>query len=409
MPSTQRSRNRGGFSEAVASITVNCYEAPPYQNHTRAENGTTEEMVDYVSRPFKPGVTWMNNPMSKVQITKTASPGTSVGQSGWPPKVGDPISWSGEYYGPDFSGDFHQDMLDGSLFDYSALNQQAATQALSKVSKPEVYGAVALKELKKTIDGLIHPLTSLSKFLQASINLKRGKSVRRKKGAARDLSAAAADQHLAVIFGAMPFINDCQAILKALEDGPKVHLDPIKVRGQASDSSESTRIVTVSGGEHYTLKYRRDVVATAYLIYKVEFEAFTNRMGLSLEEIPRAVWQTLPYSFLVDWAFGVGAYLGAITPRTGVTILAQGLKDTIVDTHSAEMPYASFTEAPAWTWRKGGAAQTRVVVTTNRVPADLMDYAAITRLRSRESKLDLFRVTALLSLITQRAAKLYTP
>lgn len=406
MASNPRTRSRGGFSQVVAEQTIVCYQAAPTTTYTYASVGTKEEMSDFVTKPFVKGLTWVNTPMSRTQITLSATPGTTAGTCSWPPQPGDQTSWSGSYYMADQSGQFHTDMLNSPLFDYHTLNQEAATKALAGVVRPEVSGMVALKELNSTIAGLTHPLTGLLNFLNGALKTRSRKSARGKRRAAAAAAKGAADQHLSVIFGAMPFINDCQAILKALGDGPKIDFEPQTSRGSSEDFATTSRTITLSTtDESVSLTHRRDVIARAYIIYVHEFETFAHRMGISLEEIPRATWQALPYSFVVDWALGVSSFLGAISPKSGVKVMAQGLVDRIIDTHLAASQGVDTASGP-WSWYYRGANQARVVVTTNRVPANLSDFAFLTVKHKRESLLDLFKVTALLSLVTQRAAQL---
>lgn len=402
MPSSTRTRTSGGYQLSTALVTNVHYQAASQLVTSTAEVGTREEMTDVVVRPFQPGKTWVTNPMSKQSITKTATPCITIGSCSWPPQKGDVTGWSGQKYAPSLEGKFHEHMLASDLYDYHHLNQQAATAALSGVRKPAVYGMVAVKELRSTLHTLVNPVNSIISFLRRKTRgelIREGRKMRTKLKLKENASDAA-NAHLAVIFGVMPFVNDVQAILKALEDGPLVMEPPTTSRGQASQSSSRSESFTGSDAT-YEITSTRDVVARAWITYQVDTITFAERMGFSTREIPRAIWQSLPFSFLIDWAFGVSSFIGSMQPQTGITVLSQGLSDTIIDTHLAERQNVSGSSGP-WTWTESGGNEARVVVTKTRTPTKLQDFRALTIKHSRED-LGVFKVTALLSLLIQRA------
>jgi hypothetical protein len=60
------------------------------------------------------------------------------------------------------------------------------------------------------------------------------------------------------------------------------------------------------------------VKVRANILYEIDNR---QHFGLSFQEIPIAVWELLPYSFVADWFFNIGDYVQAITPKPGVKLL----------------------------------------------------------------------------------------
>jgi hypothetical protein len=50
-------------------------------------------------------------------------------------------------------------------------------------------------------------------------------------------------------------------------------------------------------------------------------DANRRRMGLRLSDVPSALWELVPWSFVVDRFVSVGKWLDAITPKPNVRIL----------------------------------------------------------------------------------------
>lgn len=320
------------------------------------------------------------------------------------------------------------DLLSGlPNYNYDSLINLACTSALAGVTKPEISGIVAVKEFRETLHSLIRPVDGIIAFLNRNIArkvVKVGKFSNKKhvawvqqrlkqriKSSANDL----ANQHLTIIFGILPFIDDIQGILKALEA-----IEPLPVRKSSHGTSSSfNRDVKDFDGVIYDDGYsgvrqtwhaevQRTVSVRAYQLYEARTDLM-GALGLNVENVPLATFQMVPLSFVVDWFFNVSKVISALTPRSDVSYLASGYTVTVVDacTFTADVTVYRKGTLPGWTGSWNGASLQRVSVTKTRVPANLYDRIGL-HLKSNMHRdvLDTFKITAGLSLITQRLSGL---
>jgi len=195
-----------------------------------------------------------------------------------------------------------------------SLVELAGTEAAANVLKPDVEGLVELAEFREAIQ---------------LFNLRRLVLDKHLRGVLRDLwwkhrvkssVGLLADNWLKYRFGIMPLINSCSAALKI---GKKPTPVRMTARGSASDSGSRTDVVT-SGGNffdcHYTVNQTVQVDVRAGILYEIFGEH--NRYGFSFSEIPAAAWETIPFSFVLDWGANVGNFIRSITPKAGIRVLS---------------------------------------------------------------------------------------
>lgn len=294
------------------------------------------------------------------------------------------------------------------VIDTQALISRACTAALANVEQPTAEGMVMLAELRETLHTLRHPLENAAKAIsRVRQKLARPRSPQRKVrlGAtakpdktgnlvARDI----ASQHLAVVYGVMPFIHDCSQIVKAITQ-PKTA--PRKTaRGSATESASTSWTRTYNDGEvtgTVSGTASRVVVVRAYSYYEVWADLGGTRYGFTLSNVPSTLFELIPYSFLLDWVSNAGRYLSAITPRVGITTLSEGyvVTDTLTFTESLGTLTALNT---GYSCTGGGDVYTKTLVTRSRVPSKLSDNTRLTL----DVNLDVSKVASAISLITQR-------
>lgn len=412
MTSTPRHRERGAFALRTAVLVGYNTDGTQTQSLTTALQGTREWMIDSVTRPFIPGVTIANTQMSRLQETRTCTPASGQQRFTNPNSTG-VIQFTGEQY-VDHEADFGTLTRSTSNYDYSSLISAACTRALARVQKPEVAGLVVLKEAKETLNSLLHPLSGIVDFLANNLPKKKHKGRKNRRNnrvrSAKDL----ADQHLTILFGILPFIDDVQKTLAALST-----LEPVPVRftargEQSSVDSKSINAETrlYNDSNTYVMGYKnvkvtRTVTVRAYQLYEASVE-LSGALGLDLQNLPKAVWQTLPLSFVVDWFVNLGDVISALTPKAGINWVASGYTVTFVDACEAAYSNKAFIQPGVqygWTGGYTGGSQTRVTVAKSRVPCDLASSIGL-KLRSNMHRdvLDTYKVTASISLITQRLA-----
>lgn len=413
MPQASRHRVRGGYNPVVAVDRVyNSQDGSSFDRTTSDSVGQKDEMWDTVTRPFKPGRHLVNNAMLSTKSTRSHTPASGTSTLEYP-----------GYYGYDRASgqkihvrDAEFDRLLASVpgVDLNNLISQAATQALAGVRRPELSGLVSIAEMRSTVQSLLNPVRGALNFLSRNAPSKRS---RRKRSGRRALGANLkdiSDQHLTIIFGLMPFISDVQATLRALEA-----IEPVPIRytsrGTASahgrNSGSGQDLIYNDGNNLVHLIHNESVDKTvtvrAYQLYEASV-SLTNALGLSVSDVPKALWQTQPLSFVVDWFANVGDYISALTPREGITYLTSGYSITTVT--AAESSYdevGSHTQPNGWVSEYRGGSQTRVVVAKQRVPTGLGSHVAITMKNNmHRDLLDAYKVTASISLLTQRLSKL---
>jgi len=134
-------------------------------------------------------------------------------------------------------------------------------------------------------------------------------------------------------YGWSPLVKDIVDQLKAINAqllrDDLTQRDYTRVSGKwlGEKSSPSTTGVVKDGGS-WTMEtaYTHKVEARAYAKYRVSLKSgVLNRLNdFGAFDVPRALWEIVPYSFVVDWFVPIGDWLGAITPRVGVEMLEGG-------------------------------------------------------------------------------------
>lgn len=405
-----RTRERGGFVSPIA-VSVYGYKNAASQNLTTTAtnaSGTYEIMHDVTTPGFTPGKTVVNNHMSHITTQKTCSPSVGGQYAANPsPQNGALISWTGSAYFGLYESEFDKDVRNSPLFDYHHINSLACTSALAGVRKPEVAGLVAIKEMGSTVRTLLNPIKGMTDYLRKQVPVRRKADWR-----TRNIAKAVADQHLSIIFGVMPFVEDINGTLKALREAEFMS-ERWTSRGSASEVANTNRVLTQDWSDATTtcidtirFTHTRTVNTRAYVLYEA-VASLQQALGLSLHDLPSAIWQTMPYSFLVDWAFNVNSFIRAVTPKTGLNMLAQGFTPTIVDIHSASFQRQLNAKTNnGWNGSWSGGVQTRSRVTKLRVPGSISGMVGLHHKENmNQNVFDLYRITAAMSLLTQQLTR----
>jgi len=204
-----------------------------------------------------------------------------------------------------------------ATIDSSSLISEAATLALSNVKSPNVQGLAFAKEIQQTLDLLRNPISALtSYFAQAS---KKGVGLTFKGSA-----AAASSQYLAVVFGALPLMHDIEGLIEALVKSANER-ETARGQVQSSTTINQNNLSLVTGFVNGTYKTEcvETVVVRAGAMYAFSGESLAGSLGLSLKDIPAAMWEVLPWSFLIDWFSNVGKCIDAVVASCSNDFLAQ--------------------------------------------------------------------------------------
>lgn len=216
-------------------------------------------------------------------------------------------------------------------FDY--LNLQAIQKAAAKLGESEAGLGESLGELRETLNLLRNPFKDLREFLvhdnlrnlglynriaqyaRSGIWGERGGSALSGKRAAQ----VAANSWLELRYGLLPLIYTVQDLVK-LVNKKAMEFDRTKIRSvHASAKSESFIVglprniligwtfITYSVGTADSVKSR------ACIQYHLDSpRSMHELLGLSPQFLPELAWELTRLSFVVDWWFSVGDWLGAL-------------------------------------------------------------------------------------------------
>lgn len=156
-------------------------------------------------------------------------------------------------------------------------------------------------------------------------------------------------------YGWTPLVHDIVDQLKAI-NAQHLRDDLVQhpfTRVLGRKSGDGTAVTQLSrpnmGGGDWT--------GTQTLTHKVEVKAYAkyrvvNQSGVMNRlndfgafDVPRYLWEVVPFSFVVDWFVPIGDWLGAITPKVGVEVIDSGV--TVRTSKTVERILVGYT--PTWT------------------------------------------------------------
>lgn len=221
----------------------------------------------------------------------------------------------------------------------STLANSALQQAYSKVRQSELMLGEDLGELRETFEMLKHPFKSLTEFflkdggrnisrLQFLINALR-QSRATKGRLAAETASVAASTWLEFQYGFKPLVMTISDLLELIRKKHNSMFDPNTIRCARAKKSttEKTSSPSTSSVFEYTRVYYDKVTidnidAYASVQYKQETPlGLLGRLGLAPEYLIETAWNLTTLSFVVDWLFDVGTFLGSYRVNPGVSVL----------------------------------------------------------------------------------------
>lgn len=153
-----------------------------------------------------------------------------------------------------------------------------------------------------------------------------------------DLMSDPARLWLEFRYGWSPLVLDIQDTLKAIYAqelrNDLQQQDYKRVFSSKSFEGKSVTPLTATiGGGKWTaqsvLTHKVDI--KAYAKYQVSRQSgIVNRLReFGLFDVPLALWELVPFSFVVDWFVPIGDFLAAVQPKIGVKVLDSGVSSVI--------------------------------------------------------------------------------
>jgi len=135
-------------------------------------------------------------------------------------------------------------------------------------------------------------------------------------------------------YGWTPLVHDIVDSLKAIyADDLRNQLtqhERFTARGKATFSGQTVSSVAALreffGTSTAESTASHDFTVRAYILYRMssEFGLARRLNDFGAFDVPRAIWEVVPWSFVIDWFVPIGDYLGAMTPKVGVEVIASG-------------------------------------------------------------------------------------
>lgn len=230
----------------------------------------------------------------------------------------------------------------------SSLKERALQKALAKLGKSDVGLGENLGELRETIEMLRSPFKGLRDFLfnRNYHNLGLLQKIEhysnsgewvgpRKLGTkglclleGRKAAEVAMSSWLELRYGLMPLVYTIEDIMELVKE-KVVALDPQRIRSaRAREKLTETSKSTVPRYGYYkflydtTLQVEDTYTAYASVQYRQK-EPFgdLSKLGLSPRFLPELVWELTRLSFVVDWWFSIGDFLGSLRIIPEIEIL----------------------------------------------------------------------------------------
>lgn len=277
-------------------------------NPTPVQTGSIRTTTDYVTSNYRKrseaGEIIMS-PYDSISVT-TASESTS-NQEGYTPPG--PASWF------KFTGDWNSHNLEwGSAGpaivrnelipneDIQRLRTLASTRVLSQIGRPRTDNWENLAEMQKTVDALKAPFYSWFRYY-------------RKLGDVGSAGLSAANLWLQMRYGLLPVMR---SVVETVEQLKKRHRpERVTTRAQEAISAQVSQTRTWVHGGTYTRVYGIQKTETHRVRAMSIDEALFGKgiafdAGFSAKGLMSLPWELLPWSFVADWFFNVGDFIGAL-------------------------------------------------------------------------------------------------
>lgn len=144
------------------------------------------------------------------------------------------------------------------------------------------------------------------------------------------LSKDAVSAWLQTRYGVVPLLGSITGLVDVLMKQTRPERETFRGNSRDSDENVYTQVIENAYGvpgntETYTVKRTQYVNSRAGVLTAFHPPTTSGMLGTQLRDIPRTLYDLLPFSFVVDWAFEIGTYIEAATPVPGFSWLSSWL------------------------------------------------------------------------------------
>lgn len=265
-------------------------------------------------------------------------------------------------------------------YDSTSLIESAVNKAYANIDVTDVNALVMLGESEKTVASIAAIFRRLIKIVKKIKRLD-------KHGLLMELTPKQlADRYMELRYAIRPLLYDAKGTLAALKNQAGEAMERVTFRGSKvyedlvetdTDQSEVTysnnkgdwiRTWTKRTVSHHTVLVRAGVLTQLQELSSLSIWGFTQPV--------EAIWELVPFSFVVDWFLNVGDTLSAWTPNYGIKALASWytVEESVYRSierldADAIIPAGDSTHVPTeWSYQLGECRYSELDITKIRVP-----------------------------------------
>lgn len=251
----------------------------------------------------------------------------------------------------------------------AACRAKALADAWSKVSGSDASVLASVGELRETV-------ASLFSMTKRAISI--GRAIHKLDLAAlsKELTPKElANRYMEARYSIRPLLYDMKQWTDAFNDiksGLKFKKNRLTFRGKNEYSKDFTDVVEVPdyGSDYKTVQYNThySVIARAGVLTDLD-QNFGWPHIIGLTEPVEAIWELIPFSFIVDWFLNVGKIIATWTPNIGFKTLASWVKlEETVSSNAVVLGYTPVRSYDEFHINLTNCSISKVEKTVTRVP-----------------------------------------
>lgn len=271
--------------------------------------------------------TLISKPDSEKRIKPADLFANATGRSTYSAKVSNNIYPVWEFS----DGSFYYDFLStGASFDFSYLSTECLEEArgklLDKIKRQNVNLAQAMVEFRQTADLFLSLSQELLQGWRALRRLHFGELYRDLKRS-REFSK----KWIEFQFGLLPLVSDIEGLANSLHDklrdGSWIHVEQSVTKTERKSNTRSDPAGNGKLIDDGTCMHTAKLKAR----YKIQDEFIDDLKRFGFSNAAALGWEVIPFSFVVDWAIGIGDWLNRLDALTGTSelIVNQSYSETL--------------------------------------------------------------------------------